>query len=146
MNGANSRLLARITGRSVHQEARSPTFDIVQWARWKRARWLGHIMREPELSLVREAIFEEAGGGRCGTLLDDAPPHRSRQHLRALASKEDNSWEEWCKELKSAVRPTKEGLRRQRGGQRGGVTAGVTAGVTGDVTAGVSETHVRQPM
>ena len=118
MNGANSRLLSRITGRSVHQEARAPTFDIVQWAKWKRARWLGHILREPELSLVRESVFEEAEGGRSGTLLDDAPPHRSRQHLQALASKQDNTWEEWCKELKSAVRPKKEGLRRNRGGQR----------------------------
>ena len=118
MNGANSRLLARITQRSVHQEARSPTFDIVQWAKWKRARWLGHIMREPELSLVREAVFEEAERGRSGTLLDDAPPFRSRQHLRALASKEDNTWEEWCKGLKSAVRPANEALKRARGGQK----------------------------
>ena len=38
--------------------------------------------------------------------------------MRALASKEDNTWEEWCNELKSAIRPTKEGLRRNRGGQR----------------------------
>ena len=38
MNGASSRLLSHITGRSVHQEARAPTFDIVQWAKWKRAR------------------------------------------------------------------------------------------------------------
>ena len=65
----------------------------------------------PELALVREAVFEEAEGGRRGTLLDDAPPHRSRLHLLALASKQDNTWEEWCKELKSAVRPAKEGLR-----------------------------------
>ena len=58
MNGTNSRLLSHITGRSVHQEVRSPTFDIVQWTKRKRVRWLDHIMLEPELSLVRETVFE----------------------------------------------------------------------------------------
>ena len=53
-------------------------------------------MREPELSLVCE----------------------SRQHLRALESKEDNTWEEWCKGYKSVVRPANEALKRARGGQK----------------------------
>ena len=120
MNGRNSRLLSRITGRSVHDEARSPTFCIVQWAKWKRARWLGHLLREKELSLVLEAVYEEWGRGEKGTLLDSAPDHRSRAHLVALAGKEDGTWKEWCKNLKEAVRPPekKEGLRRNRGGQR----------------------------
>ena len=46
LNGTNSRLLSKITGNTVRQEARSPLFCIVQWARVKRAKWLGHILRE----------------------------------------------------------------------------------------------------
>ena len=43
LNGLNSRLLARITRRSVREEAARPTLCAVQWARAKRARWLGHM-------------------------------------------------------------------------------------------------------
>ena len=57
-------------------------------------------------------MAEHASGVR-GTLMDEAPPHRSVSHLRALACKGDNYWEEWCRSLSRTVCPkTYDGLAR----------------------------------
>ena len=47
INGANSRMLARITKRSVHDEARhdTQTFDVVASIRARHLQWVGHILR-----------------------------------------------------------------------------------------------------
>ena len=47
LNGANSRCLSRITGRTIQQEAseRTRAFDLVAAIRRTRASWLGHILR-----------------------------------------------------------------------------------------------------
>ena len=107
MNGVNSHLLSHITGLSVlsHQEARESTFSLVYWARWKRVRWLGHILRGDDLSYVKETMFAGFERGEKGTLLDEAPPHRSRKHLEVLARKDDNFWKEWSVTLKGDVTP-----------------------------------------
>ena len=44
LNGANSRLLSRFTGKTTHQEARDPTFDLIVAIRRRRLCWLGHIL------------------------------------------------------------------------------------------------------
>ena len=126
LNGVNSRLLSKITGRKIWDEAKEPTICAVQWARAKRVRWLGHILREEELSLVKTAVLASYNRGVQGTLIDEAPPHRSIQHLCALASKGDNFWENWCKQLERTVQPKKYGglanpnvRRALRSGQRG---------------------------
>ena len=111
LNGLNSRLLSQMTGRSARDEARQPTLCAVQWARFHRAKWLGHIMREDELSLVKAAVISSYGRGVEGTLMDEAPPHRSIPHLCALASKADGFWEGWCAQLDLTICPDKyEGL------------------------------------
>ena len=89
LNGTNSRLLAKMTGRAVCDEVRVPTLCVVQWARVKRVRWLGHILRESELSLVKAAVLQSYERGEVGTLIDEAPPFRSFAHLSALAAKEN---------------------------------------------------------
>ena len=126
LNGINSRLLARVTGRTVRSEAGEPTLCAVQWARVRRARWLGHILREDDLSLVKAAVIQSHQRGVVGTLIDEAPPFRSIAHLEAMASKKDGWWEQWCKSLDRTVCPTKyPGLARssirrslRRGGRR----------------------------
>ena len=111
LNGTNARLLSKITGKSVHQEARSPHFCAVQWARVKRAKWLGHILREDELSLVKAAVLQSYARGEVGTLMDEAPPHRDINHLCALAAKPNNFWEGWCAQMARTICPEKyEGL------------------------------------
>ena len=40
---------------------------VVQWTRVKRVKWLGHIIRESELSLVRQAVLTSHARGDLGT-------------------------------------------------------------------------------
>ena len=78
------------------------------------------------MSLVKKAILRSYERGHLGTLMDEAPPHRSIAHLVALASKRDGSWEDWCAMLARTVCPkvydglTAPGIRQsmRRGGRR----------------------------
>ena len=46
LNGVNSRLLHRITGKPIREEASEGTrsFNLLRWIRARRAQWLGHIL------------------------------------------------------------------------------------------------------
>ena len=57
INGANARLISRITGKDAHAEAspRSRTFDIIQAIRKRKHEWLGHILRMGDERLVKHA-------------------------------------------------------------------------------------------
>ena len=86
INGANSRLLARITRRTVHEEARSPSYDIIRSIRYRRLVWLGHILRLKKVKqhdnsgnfmgyaerLVKTAVQHQHAEGYEGSLLMDA--------------------------------------------------------------------------
>ena len=58
INGANARCMARLTGRSVHQEAspRTQTFDLVTAIKVRKWKWLGHILRAPGDRLIKLAL------------------------------------------------------------------------------------------
>ena len=46
LNGANNKMVATITGRSIKEEASmGKTYDVVAGIRATRMRWLGHILR-----------------------------------------------------------------------------------------------------
>ncbi len=51
-------MLARITGRTIAEEARNPTINVVLKARDRRRSWLGHILRMPEHRLVRRVLLK----------------------------------------------------------------------------------------
>ena len=61
LNGANSKMVSRITGRPIREEASasSKTFDVVKWIRARRLQWVGHILRfkaEDEERLIYKAV------------------------------------------------------------------------------------------
>ena len=59
LNGANSVMLARITGQSIPVEARPQTtsFNLIKKIRERRLRWLGHIIRAGPDSIMYVSSF-----------------------------------------------------------------------------------------
>ena len=48
LNGANSSMVSKITGRPIREETtEGKTFDQLLWIRARKLQWLGHIMRSP---------------------------------------------------------------------------------------------------
>ena len=87
INGANSRMLARFTKKSIPQEARSwsTSFDLVLSIRKRRLRWLGHILRAGKEQPAYQAVMEQSTQGRSGNLLMDAPIFHSFDQLAQTA-------------------------------------------------------------
>ena len=93
LNGANSRMLARFTGKTIPQEARkvSCSFDLVRQIRIRRFKWLGHILRAGPSRLTYQAVEEQRRLGSPGNILMDAPPHLDLAHLATMAQ-DRQSW------------------------------------------------------
>ena len=82
INGANSRMLSHLTGKTIPQEARPATcsFDLVRAIRKRRLKWLGDILRADPNRITYKAVAEQKRLGLQGNLLMDAPPpHHSRR-------------------------------------------------------------------
>ena len=88
INGANSVMLARITGCSFPSEARPGTthLDLVRKIRIRRHKWLGHILRGNPTRLIAQAVDEQRALQVKGGLLMDAPPHSNLDELKTLAA------------------------------------------------------------
>ena len=88
INGANSKMLARFTVKTIPQEVRQTTcsFNLVHHIRIRRFRWLGHILRAGPSRLTYQAVEEQSRLGRPGSILMDAPPHTRLMNLAVIAS------------------------------------------------------------
>ncbi len=51
-------MLARITGRTIAEEAASPTCPVILWIRDRRWVWLGELIRMDADRLVRRVLTE----------------------------------------------------------------------------------------
>ena len=93
INGVNSRMLARFTGKSIPQEVRpaTTTFNLVNHIRVRRLKWLGHILRAGPDRLTYQAIEEQRRLALPGNLLMDAPHHTSLSEL-AIKAKDRAAW------------------------------------------------------
>ena len=82
LNGCNSQMLARITGRSVREEARSTTasFDLVKTIRIRRLRWLGQILRGDQTRLLFHTVVYQFHNKSSGNLFMDVPPQPWRTY------------------------------------------------------------------
>ena len=58
LNNINSKMLASITKRSIHEEASKPSFDIIKHVLRQRKAYLGHILRADEGRSVRRFLLE----------------------------------------------------------------------------------------
>ena len=77
LNGANSRMLVRFTGKTIPQEARKTTctLDLVRQIRIRRFKWLGHILRAGPSRLTYQVVEEQRRLGRADNILTDVPQH-----------------------------------------------------------------------
>ena len=75
LNGANSRLVSRITRKSAHEEAskRTRTFDVVSWIRARRLQWVGQILRMDPSRMVYKAAQHIHENRMEGDLLMEVP-------------------------------------------------------------------------
>ena len=101
LNGANSRMLARITGKPIPQEARpaSTSLNLVRKIRMRRHRWLGHILRLSPESLAFQAVAIQSQMNMEGNLLMDAPPSTDIADL-ARQAKDRARWRELTHAIK----------------------------------------------
>ena len=58
LNGANSQMVSKITGKTIREEATEATrtYDIIASIRATRMRWLGQILRMGEDRLLKKAV------------------------------------------------------------------------------------------
>ena len=75
LNGANSKMVSRITNKTVHEEASAETrtIDIVSQVRAVRMRWLGHILRMDPERMAHKAVKHMHSQRQDGDILMDAP-------------------------------------------------------------------------
>ncbi len=57
LNGTVSKMLSGITGRTIADEAREQTLDVMMRARDRRWNWLGHVLRLEEHRVIRRVLM-----------------------------------------------------------------------------------------
>ena len=74
VNGVNSKMLSLITKQTIHQEARDPTYDVIEHIMQQRWQYLGHVLRMDSSRTLKRFLLELSPCGslyRRGSLLDD---------------------------------------------------------------------------
>ena len=112
LNGANSRMVSHITGKSVWEEASryTRTIDILCRIRARRLRWVGHILRMDTRRLVHRAVKRMSEHRSPGDLLMDVPRKYSWAELKQLAANRDY-WRNRVKALREGSSRVEENTR-----------------------------------
>ena len=113
LNGANSRMLAVITGKSQHEEAShgTRTMDLVRWIRARRLQWLGHILRMDDSRLVKKAVYTMYTNQQDGDLLMDAPDTSTWKALCRHAEDKE-AWRSQVRNIRAAPKIFKKAPTR----------------------------------
>ena len=87
LNGANARCLSRFSGKDAHAEAsaRTRTYDLVAAIRRRRFKWLGHILRMPDVRLVKFAVGRQFALDQPGNMFYDVPAGLTLQQITDTA-------------------------------------------------------------
>lgn len=106
INGANSKMVAAITGRPIREEAQKEgkTFDAVASIRATRLKWLGSILRMDAGRMVQKAVKQLYQCRQEGDLLMDAPASDNWEDLVAKAKANDGKdWRALVREIKDTI-------------------------------------------
>jgi hypothetical protein len=110
LRGWNARCLAHITGNSISDECRHPTFDLIATLKYRRLKWarqeLALHTQQGERPTARGLIFDArsmlaVGGYKKGFVLGDAPAHSTIEELLEM------SWEDWNESINKLDTRTK---------------------------------------
>ena len=127
LNGANSQMVAKITGNTIRAEASAATrtYDLVASIRATRLRWLGQILRMDEGRMVKNAVRLMHGQRKEGDLLMDTPATATWQELCDMAA-DEKGWQKEVQAIKAKVHSKKksksergEDKKRQKGKKNG---------------------------
>ena len=91
INGVNSKMLSQITHRTIHEEAKDPSFDIIDHVLKRRGSYLGHILRLEDSRIVRRFLLELSPDREPfipGTLLADTPYRNIDEICEVAADRE----------------------------------------------------------
>ena len=95
LKGWCAKCMVRVTGRTHKEECTDPTYPLIAVIRQRRLKWLGHVLRAKESSLVRKAVVGlvvdciEGNRQAAGTIVMDAPPHSSIEDLVEIAENKE---------------------------------------------------------
>ena len=84
INGANSRMLASFTSKTIQQEAGPATTSLNLVIRLHQ-RWLGHSLGGDQSGLTFQAVTGQWRRADKGSLLMDSPPHNHFDELVSFA-------------------------------------------------------------
>ena len=117
LNGANSKMVSAITGRTPPEEAAvEKTYDIIAGVRATRLRWLGKILLMIEDRMVLKAVKILYENPKEGHLLMDDPVTKTWEELREKVKD--------TKEGALAVRAIKDEIHIRKQGKRKGKRRG----------------------
>ena len=100
LNGANAYMPSHITGnnRKYEASADTTTFNLLEWIRVRRHRWLGHILRLPDERLIKQAVRHIHEYRQDGDLLMDVDAQLSWDDLQTMAQDRDG-WRQTVRKL-----------------------------------------------
>jgi hypothetical protein len=101
LNGFNSQVLSWMTKKSVREEASSRTrsFDLVNWIRVRRLKFLGRVLRMEKTRPVHRLVKYKYANRLEGDFLSDAPNTDSFENLIDIA-KNKTEWGQVISALK----------------------------------------------
>ena len=112
LNGANSKMVSAITGRTPHEEATvGKTYDIVAGIRATRLRWLGKILLMNEGRMLQRAVKTLYENPKEGDLLMDAPKTATWEELQKRAE-DKKEWALAVRAIKDEIYIRKQGKRK----------------------------------
>ena len=122
LNGANSKMVSAITGRTIREEATpGKTYDVIAGIRATRLRWVGSILRlrkrNGEERLIKKALKTMYGNRMEGDILVDVPANGSWEELCKLAE-DKKGWQERVRAIKDVIYiEAMKGTKRKRKGK-----------------------------
>ena len=121
LNGANSSMAAKITGKTIREEVTEATrtYDLLASIRATRLRWLGQILRMGEDRLIKKAVKTLFKNRKYGDILTDTPISASWSDLCKMVA-DEKGWQDRVRAIKDTVHIKTTSTKSKKRGARNG--------------------------